>query len=109
MNYRSMCGLWILIITLTGCVARSAIILPSKYDREAAISNYQACVTSATTNYYDNVRTPEQIVQASFSSCQGQRGAMLSSYPRGWGIGLARDIDIKLYESELIWVNNKRN
>jgi len=60
MNYQSIIGLLILFLmlvtTLSACVARSAIILPSKYDREAAISTYQACVTAATTNYYDEVQ-----------------------------------------------------
>ena len=84
MNYQLLIGVLILVSLLSACVARSAIILPSKYDREAAISNYQACVTAATTNFYDTVRPPEQIVRASFSSCMGQRSAMLSAYPKGW-------------------------
>lgn len=109
MNYKSLFSLLILTLMVSACVARSDIILPSKYDREAAISGYKACVTAATTNYYDDVRTPEEIVTASFAACRGKRTAMVRSYPRSWGASLVKDVDEKLYKSEIAWILDKRN
>lgn len=109
MNYSSLFGVLVLILTLSACVARSAIILPSKYDREAAVSRYKACITAATTNDYDTKRSPEEIVNSSFSVCRGQRASMLSSYPKGWGDRMMNDIDEELYKSEIEWVVAKRN
>ncbi|MFV2056576.1 MAG: hypothetical protein ACC707_08920 [Thiohalomonadales bacterium] len=98
----------ILVTLQTACIARSAIILPSKYDREAAVDRYKACITTSTTNNFDYQRSPEEIVTSSFSMCQGQRNSMLSAYPKGWGDRMMNDIDQELYKSEITWVTNRQ-
>ena len=96
-------------VMLSACIAKKDIILPTRYDREMLQARYRQCVNQATSNYYDNVRTPDAIVRASFSACKGSRQAMLKDYPKRWQAGWAKEVDMDIYKDEISWIQSKRD
>ena len=96
-------------LCLSACVAKKDIILPTSYDRQMLQDQYSQCVTMATTNNYDNSRTPDEIVRASFQSCKGSRQAMLKDYPPRWQKNWATEVDLDIYKDEIAWIQSKRD
>lgn len=107
--FRAALSLSVLALTLSACIAKKDIILPTRYERQMLQDQYRQCITRSTNKIYDNTTPPEEIVRASFGNCRGARQAMLQAYPRRWHEHMADQIDQEIYQSELAWIENKRN
>lgn len=108
MNMRYVIVLIVIGLVLSACIAKKDIILPTRYDREMLQAQYRQCVNLATSSSYDNSRTPDEIVKASFVSCKGTRQAMLKDYPPRWQKNWANQVDLDIYKDEIAWIQSKR-
>lgn len=96
-------------VVLTGCVEQKQNdILPSTSEREILINNYMRCVAVATDAHYDVVTKPDLLVRQSMEHCIRARNAMIREYPKSWRENFVKNIDNKLYQREIAWIEQNR-
>ena len=94
----------LIIFTMTACVAKQDLIVPSKEQRIAAYDNYRQCVAQATNKRLNQNRDPEDIVRDSIAHCRTSKYAMLKDYPKGWRESYEQQIDEELLKEEIAYV-----
>ena len=104
-------GLLLIIsgMLLTGCLTKEQTILPTSTERETLTNNYMRCVADATNTRYDTVTSPETIVHEAINKCIRAKNAMIREYPKNWQENLVQDVDDKLYQREIAWIEENRN
>jgi len=100
--------LFLAVFSLSACVAKKELILPTSYDRETRMATYKQCVSQATSRNYDARRNPDEIVQASLQSCRNSKNWMLQEYPASWRPSMAKKVEEQVYKDEIAWILRKR-
>jgi hypothetical protein len=96
-------------LLLSGCLAKQQTILPTSTERETLTNNYMRCVANATNIGYDNATSAETIVRDAMAKCIRAKNAMIREYPKNWQENLVEDVDNKLYQREIAWIEQTRN
>lgn len=94
--------------SLSACIAKKDLILPTRYDRQRYEDQYRQCISQTTNRNYNSVTPADELIKASFANCRGARQVMLNSYPKRWHENWARTVEQEIYKNELAWIQDKR-
>ena len=98
----------IVTATLSACVAKQDLILPSKEQRITAVDVYKQCVAYATNRRINQNRDAEAIVRDSIDQCRTSKNAMLKDYPKNWRTSFEKQVDEEILKNEVAYVKKAR-